>query len=296
MDDMVSLKMKVNSIRIRNAITDPKANPRMTDPTLDGRLEVWNTVEGPVKVLTYGFDDPEVKPLLVDIHGSGFTLGNAAMDDRFMHQFVYECGVKVVSIDYALAPENRFPVALEQCYAVIACAKENAEKIGIDPDRIMTMGHSAGGNFCCGIQLLDRYIGELGIEAVILDYPPVDICTNAYDKPLPEGCIPPEMASMFDDAYRDAADASNPLVSPIFATPEMLEGFPPTLLITASQDSLCTEAQEFAGKLEDTGTTVEKRHFEGVPHGFTHLIDQPEYCEEALDAWDLMKDFVRRHI
>ena len=296
MDDMRSIRLKVSTMRMAKAVTDPKSNLKVTDPSLDGWLDVWNTVEGPVKVLTYGLEDPEVKPLLVDIHGGGFATGSAAMDDRYMHQFVYECGVKAVSIDYSLAPENRFPIALEECYATVACAKANADKLGIDPGRVVLMGHSAGGNLCCGVQLLDRYVGELGLKAMVLDYPALDLCTDAYDKPLPEGCIPPETARLFDAAYRDIEDAWNPLVSPVLATSEMLEGFPPTLLVTASQDSLCSEAEEFADRVRAVGGQVDERHFDGMPHGFTHMIDLPEYCEEALDAWDAMKGFVSESI
>ena len=107
--------------------------------------DTWfDTEKGRVRALTYGFEDTSVKPLLVNIHGSGFTMGSAAMDDPFMMQFVEKCGVKVISIDYTLAPDERFPVALEQCYAVIKYAKEHANELKVDSQRIMIMGHSAG--------------------------------------------------------------------------------------------------------------------------------------------------------
>lgn len=264
--------------------------------------DVWlNTDVGYVRALAYGFEDEQKKPLLIDIHGGGFVLGTAAMDDPFMPQFVEKCGVKVLSIDYTLSPDVMFPVALHQCYAVCRYAKTHADELHIDPDRIMIMGHSAGGNFCAAIGLMENEKNELGLKGIILDYPPTDIATDPYDKPLPKGCLDPKTCRMYNAAYCTPEQATDPLVSPAFATEEMVKNFPPTMVITASLDSLADETERLKDTLMRAGVEVTFRRFEGATHGFTvvgerHAKRQPEDYAHSLAAWQMMIDFVNRYI
>lgn len=276
--------------------------PQMVDMSKAIGTDVWfETAKGKVRALTYGFDNPAIAPLLVNIHGSGFTLGSAAMDDPFMMQFVEKCGIKVISVDYTLAPDEMFPYALEQCYAVIQYAKENAETLRIDPDRIMIMGHSAGGNFCAAIGLLERERNALGLKGMILDYPPTDIATDAADKPRPKGALPVWLSRIFDSAYCLPEERSNPLVSPALSTVEMVSHFPPTMIITAGQDSLAAETERFKDTLLRAGVEVSFRRFEGAIHGFTIITENqarrfPKVYAQSLEAWQMMVDFVNQHI
>lgn len=289
---LLSIKTKTKLARKFMKLTDPEFMKAIDDPSVTGKLVTWQTTKGPVQQLLYGFDTSEVRPLIIDIHGSGFTLGSAAMDDAFMQQFVDECHCKVASIDYALAPEEMFPTALEQCYATVLYAQQHAAELGIDPERIALMGHSAGGNFCIGVGILNARRKQLSIKGFVLDYPPCDVATDAFDKPLPKGCIPPQMARIFDAAYRKPEDSKNPLISPVFAEASELAGFPRTLVITCEKDSLAGEAQTFAAHLKDAGVDVQTRHFEGVPHAFTHKLADPALHDSAQEAWDLMKGFM----
>ena len=264
--------------------------------------DVWyDTDAGKVRALAYGFDDAAVKPLLISIHGSGFVLGSAAMDDPFMMQFVEQCDVKVISIDYTLSPEVMYPVAQDQCYAVCRYAKAHAAELRIDPERIMLMGHSAGGNFCAAIGLRENERPTLGLRGIILDYPPLDIATDPFDKPLPKGCLPPKMCRMFNAAYCTQEQAKSPLISPVFATKEMVNHFPPTLVITAGNDSLAGEAERFKDTLLRTGVEVAFKRFENAHHGFTitgekNARKQPEDCAASREAWKMMVDFVNQRI
>ncbi len=133
------------------------------------------TEVGKVGVLAYNLENLETLPLFVNIHGSGFTIGHAEMDDRFMPNIALKANVKILSIDYSLAPEAMFPVALNECYAVAKYAKQHATELGIDPENMGVRGHSAGGNFSAAICLLDVERRELGLKCLILDYPPVGI-------------------------------------------------------------------------------------------------------------------------
>jgi acetyl esterase len=250
------------------------------------------TDAGPVRVLGYNLDRPDTLPLFVDMHGGGFILGHAEMDDPFMSKVAETAGVKILSIDYSLAPQQPFPTALNECHGVVKYAKEHPEELGIDPANIAVGGHSAGGNLGAGICLLDAERNELGLKALILDYPPLDLHTDPYLKPRPKKAIPPRMARVFDAAYCGAREAAkNPLISPCFATVQQLSSFPPTLIISAGQDSLAAEEAVFKDKLEAAGVPVTYRLFEGVPHGFT-LRGGPE----ADEAWQMMIDFLKRRL
>lgn len=266
-----------------------------------GKDTWFETEKGPVRTLTYGFEHTEKQPLLVDIHGGGFVMGSAAMDDPFMMQFVENCGVKVVSIDYTLSPDVMFPVALEQCYAVIRHIKEHTEELHVDGDRIMIMGHSAGGNFCAAIGLMENKASKLGLKGIILDYPPTDIATDPFDKPMPKGCLPPQMCRQFNDAYCTPEEAKNPLVSSAFATEDMVKNFPATLVITAGKDSLSFETERLKDTMLHAGVDVTFRRFEDVIHGFTVITPaqarrQPKEYAASLEAWKLMMDFVSKYI
>jgi acetyl esterase len=248
------------------------------------------TDAGPVRVLGYNLDRPETLPLFVDMHGGGFTLGHAEMDDPFMLGAAEAAGVKILSVDYSLAPQHPFPQALNECYGVVKYVKKHPEEFGIDPDNIAVGGHSAGGNLGAGICLLDAERNELGLKALILDYPPLDLHTDPHLKPRPKKAIPPWLACGFDAAYTASREAAkNPLISPCFATTRQLSSFPPTLIISAGQDSLAAEEAVFKDKLESAGVPVTYRLFEGCPHGFT-LREGPD----ADEAWRMMIDFLRR--
>lgn len=178
------IQRKVNVYRFLIAVFGRRTMGLWKKPT--GTEMFLDTDVGRVRVLAYGLDDPTVRPLFVNIHGGGFVMGSAEMDDRFMPGIAMGAGVKILSIDYSLAPEAPFPVALEECYAVVKYAKEHAAELNIDPARMAVGGHSAGGNFSAALCLLDAVRKELGLRAVILDYPPLDIATDPYLKPRPK--------------------------------------------------------------------------------------------------------------
>jgi acetyl esterase len=247
---------------------------------------------GKVRVLAYGLADPTTRPLFVDIHGGGFVMGRPEMDDRFMPYIATGAGVKILSIDYSLAPEAPFPAALNECYAVVKYAKDHAVELGVDPERIAVGGHSAGGNFSAAVCLMDGERKELGLKALILDYPPLDIATDPYLKPRPKKALSPKMSRVYDAAYAgDREAAKNPLISPYYASVDQVRGFPPTLVITAGLDSLAPEAEAFKDKLIAAGVEVTFKRFEGARHGF-NLMGEPG----ADESWQMMIDHLKRHL
>lgn len=250
------------------------------------------TDAGRVRVLAYGLDKPETLPLFIDIHGGGFSLGDPELDDPFMPRVADEAGVKIISIDYSLAPRHPFPRALDECEAVVSYARRRAHELGIDPDSIAIGGHSAGGNLSAAVCLRDAGRNELGLKALILDYPVLDLSTDPYRKPLPKGALSPRLSRLFDRSYcSDREVAKDPLISPVFATHEQLRTLPPTLMICASQDSLAQEAIVFKDALAATGVPVTYKMFEGAKHGFT-LFAGPA----ADEAWGMVIAHLKEHL
>jgi len=286
------LQRKVNRIRGLMAFVTSFSDKILRKPkALAGKELFLDTDAGVVKVLTYNIEKEETLPLYVNIHGSGFTIGDASMDDPFMMNIADSAGVKIISVDYRLAPEAPFPVALNECYAVVKYAKEHAYEFGIDADRIAAGGQSAGGNFSAGIGLMENERNSLGIKCLILDYPPLDVYTDASLKPHPKGSIPNFMSRMFDACYcNNKEERKNPLISPLFAAADQVKSFPPTLVITASKDSLCEEGEKFRDKLAEAGVDVTHKRFEAM-HGFN--LKPGAVADES---WQLIIDHLKRYL
>jgi len=250
-----------------------------------------NTSEGKVRVLTHNMDNPQRLPLYVNIHGGGFVLGNAEIDDPFMPDIASNANVKIINIDYSLAPEFPFPKALNECYAVVKYAKTYPDEFGIDPNRIAVGGQSAGGNISAGICLMDKEKKQLEIKCLILDYPPLDLYTEAGLKPLPKGALPVYMCRIFDACYcNDKEKRNNPLISPLYATIDEVRSFPPTLIITATFDSLCREGELFRDKLMEAGIEVVHKRFE-ARHGFNL-----EPGADSAESWQMITNYLKRHL
>ena len=258
---------------------------------LAGKELFLNTDEGKVRVLTYNLENESKLPLFVNIHGGGFILGSPEMDDPYMMNVAVKANVKIISIDYSLAPEAPFPRGLNECYAVVKYAQNKAQEFGIDPQKIVVGGHSAGGNFSAAMCLKNAQGRELNIKGLILDYPPLDVYTDPFSKPNGKGFFA-KLGRLFNACYcSNKEESKNPLISPIYASKEQLKCFPPTLIITAGKDLLCREAEIFRDKLKEAGVDVTHKRFESSKHGFT-LSQKPD----AKEAWQMMIDFLKRHL
>lgn len=235
-----------------------------------GKEAVLSTAAGNVRVLCYGFDDPAVKPVFFDMHGGGFILMNADADGRMCTAFAQTADCKVISIDYSLAPEHPFPTAVNEVYAVVKEVHANAEKYGIDPNRMAIGGHSAGGNLAAAVCILAARRQEFSFVCQVLDYPPLDLVTSPYDKPFPKGAIKPKTAEEYDLCYVEAEQRSDPLVSPVCAGEEELRRQPQALVILAGHDSLHDEGLRYSELLKEAGIAVELHDYPDEKHGFTY--------------------------
>ncbi|MBN1877388.1 MAG: alpha/beta hydrolase [Anaerolineae bacterium] len=263
-----------------------------TPKSASSRTEVFIDTEfGKVRTLGYGFENPETVPIFFDLHGGGFVMGNADMDEALNMAFNQHVGCKIISIDYAKAPDFPYPAAINQIYAVVDYVYENAEKYAIDPTRMAIGGHSAGGNLSTVTCMKAKKEGKFQFVCQVLDYPPLDLATSALDKPQPKGCIPPRMALMFDACYVDPAQAKDPYVSPIYATQEDLKGLPPALLVLASMDSLHDEGLKYCEMLKTAGVVTECYEYPNALHGFTLSPSA-----DTTNAIEKMVAFLRKYL
>lgn len=223
---------------------------------------------GAVPALMYGSGGGR-KPLYVDMHGGGFVLGDPYMDEAMNLEIARGAGCAVISLEYAKAPGHPFPVALLQVLEAVAHIRSRADELGVDPGRIGIGGHSAGANLAAAACIKAGREGLPAFACQLLDYPPLDLATDPFAKPRPAGCIPPEMAVMFNDCYVEPDAARDPLVSPLFAEASELAGLPPALVILAGMDSLRDEGKAYALKLKAAGVPVELREYPDAKHGFT---------------------------
>ena len=225
---------------IDKTITQWRNNmPHYLEADIKGEVRYITLQDQKVRVLEYQAE--QGAPLYFNLHGGGFVMGSPEEDDVFCSKVNKELGIHVLSIDYPLAPENPFPKDKETVYAVIKEVVQHPEEWGVDTKRLLIGGHSAGANIATTICLMAKRRKEFSFLAQILDYPPLDLASSPYKKFWTEGAILPEIAELFNSAYRKEKEARDSLCSPLFATEEELVGLPDTLLITCERDSLREE-------------------------------------------------------
>jgi len=249
-----------------------------------------DTEFGKVRALCYGFDKLEKLPVFIDLHGGGFILGHPEMDQDMNLEIHEKVGCKVISIEYAKAPEFPFPIAANQVYAVAKYLYERADEYLIDRKRMAIGGHSAGGNLSAVACMKAKKEGLFQFVCQILDYPPLDLSTSPMSKSKPKGCIPPKIAMIFNDSYIDESRAQDPYVSPIYATTKDLEELPPALIILAGRDSLHDEGLEYNSMLQNVGVNTECYEYPKAAHGFTL-----KKSDETTDALGKMIGFLKKY-
>lgn len=255
-----------------------------------GKERLVDTRRGQVRVLEYGFDSTEPVPLFVDLHGGGFVLGSADMDEAMCLEFL-SAGMKVISIDYPKAPEHPYPAAVEAIHDVISWYVLHGAELGLDTKRMAIGGHSAGGNLATVTCLNDLTAGKFHFRCQILDYPALDCATPPADKPQPKGALPVWMAKMFNACYTTVEHSADIHVSPVFAEPEELAGMPPALLLVCGHDSLHDEAVRYADTLRAAGVIVTVLEYPGEAHGFTY-----NKSDSSLEAIARMVAFLKGHL
>lgn len=232
---------------------------------------------GSIPVRIYRPSAEGTLPALVYFHGGGWVIGDLDGSDNNCRLMAEQSGHVVVSVDYRLAPEAKFPAASDDCYTATKWVAENAASLGIDPTRIAVGGDSAGGHLAAVVSLMARDQGGPSVAFQLLIYPVTDyrFDTGSYQANANGYLLSKDMMVAFWDHYLNSpADADNPIASPLRA--KDLSNLPPALVITAEFDPLRDEGEAYALRLKEAGNRVELTRYDGMIHGFfgNPVLDQ----------------------
>jgi acetyl esterase len=219
---------------------------------------------------------------LVWFHGGGFVLGSIESHDGLCRALAAQAGVVVVSIDYRLAPEHRFPAGVEDAIAATRWVLDLSEELGIDPHALAVGGDSAGGNLAAVVAQSLRG-GSPPLAFQLLVYPATDAtCREPSHRLFQDGFVLTErdIAWFLEQYLPDPRLASDPRVSPLFA--EDLTGLPPALVVTAGFDPLRDEGRRYAERMRQSGVTVEHIGSEGSLHGFLNTAGAVREASRVL--------------
>ncbi len=240
---------------------------------------------GPIRARVYtpaGCADPA--PLVAYFHGGGWVFMGIDTHDFICRRLANASGAVVVNLEYRLAPEHRFPAAVDDCDAATRWLGAHARELGGDPGRLVVAGDSAGGNLAAAVVRRARDAGP-ALAAQVLVYP---VCDASFDtasyRDNADGYLLTERAMRwFWSCYLGPdGDPTDPEASPLRATD--LAGLPPALVITAEYDPLRDEGDAYARALAAAGVPVEHRSFAGMIHGFLGMDALTADADVAMAA------------
>jgi len=241
----------------------------------------------PVRIYTPQGNSPF--PILVFFHGGGWVICDLDTHDNLCRSLTNGACCVVVSVDYRLAPEHKFPAAVEDAYAATQWAANNAHRINGNPDLIAVGGDSAGGNLAAVVAIMARDQDGPGLTYQLLIYPATDVSsfnTDSYQKYADGYFLTKGDGEWFCNQYLNCEeDRLNPHASPLLA-PD-LSGLPPVLVITAEFDVLRDEGESYAKRLKKAGVFVKCTRYKGMIHGFMGmdgLLDQARNGIEEASA------------
>jgi acetyl esterase len=227
-----------------------------------------------------------LSPALVFLHGGGFVIGNLDSHDVACRKLAVEGELIVISVDYRLAPEHRFPAAVEDSIAATEWIAATAKQLNIDAAKIFVGGDSAGGNLSAVVAIAARDDGPK-LAGQVLIYPSTDFRMNhpSHSEPETSILLTHSVIKWFIDHYMGDADRDDWRASPVRAK---LGGLPPAYVLVAGGDPLRDEGIEYAEKLKRAGVPVTYRYFPGQFHGFFtmgKLLNQANVAAAEIGAW-----------
>jgi acetyl esterase len=212
-------------------------------------------------------------PMLLYFFGGGWSLGTLDSCDGACRMLTNLAQCMTLSVAYRLAPEHKFPAAVEDCYAAAAWAAAHSAELGADPGQLAVGGDSSGGNLAAAVTLLARQRGGPAIMHQLLVYPVTDY--HADTASMREITEPHFLHQQAIDSYWDRyltspQDGDSPLASPLRAAD--LTGLPPATIISAEFDPLRDEGQLYADRLQEAGVAADVLQYDGMMHGFFTMV------------------------
>ncbi len=237
---------------------------------------------GPVRVRVYRPSADPGLPLLLWLHGGGWVVGSLDSHDPLCRDIAAGAPCVVAAVDYRLAPEHPFPAGLEDAWAALRWAAEEAPALGADPARLAVGGDSAGGNLAAVVALRARD-AEVPVRLQVLVYPVTDcdLDTDSYRLHGAGLNLTREKMAWYWGLYLADADGTQPEASPLQA-PD-LRGLAPALVQTAEYDPLLDEGEAYARRLAEAGVPVTLTRYDGQIHGFARM---PALTLRAREAFD----------
>jgi acetyl esterase len=263
--DMTPEQARAAFEEFREAGGTPDPPARVEDRVIPGPA-------GDLKVRIYVPSGKRPFPLMVFFHGGGWVIGSLESHDPLCRALATATGSMIVAVDYRLAPEQKFPAAVDDCYAAAKWVADQAADLGGDPNRVGVAGDSAGGNLSAVVSLLARDRGGPKLAYQLLMYPATDLAMNLPSvRENGEGYLltSRDMVWFTNHYVRDASDKLNPLASPLLAADH--SGLPAAIIVTAQFDPLRDEGEAYGEKLRQAGVPVKVRRYDGMIHGFLSM-------------------------
>lgn len=260
-----------------NAADEPVPVAQVVNRTIPGPAG-----ELPVRIYTPAGSGPF--PALVFFHGGGWVIGDLDTHDTLCRSLCNGAGCVVVSVDYRLAPEHKFPAAPEDCYAATRWVAGHAAEINANAGRIAIGGDSAGGNLTAVVAQKVRDQGGPRLALQLMIYPVTDF---TFDRPSIHDYgkgyfLTNEDMNWFSNYYLNSdADKKNPLASPMLTA--NLSGLPAALVITGEYDLLRDEGEAYGKRLKEAGVPVTISRYDGMIHGFLSLEPLSDKGKQAIE-------------
>ncbi|MFD1075282.1 alpha/beta hydrolase [Longispora fulva] len=262
------------SIRASGGIGEPVH--RVIDMTIPGP-------GGELPIRIYQPEGPGPFPTLTYFFGGGWTLGSIDTSDGICRSLANAADCMVVTIGYRLAPETKFPGAIEDCYAALRWIDAHAKEIDADPARLAVGGDSAGGNLAAAVTLLTRERGGPALVGQLLVYPNTDYFSDTPS--LRENTDPwlfnqTSVSWYWNHYLTDPEQGRDPLASPLRAADH--SGLPPALVITAEYDPIRDQGEQYAERLRHAGVATELTRYDGMVHGFFAMASTLDGGKRAM--------------
>lgn len=206
----------------------------------------------------------ENAPLIIGCHGGGFVFGGCALDDAMWVATANYLDCNVASIGYRMSPDYKWEACLYDCFDASVYLKNNYAEFGFDPEHISIMGQSAGGNLAATVSLLAKEKGGIKFDNQILVYPFLD----SYTEPMEKSGRFTAMDYVMNILHREENEAKNPLISPVFATEDMLKGLPNAIFAVSEYDFLRNEGEVYEKMLKSVGVNTSIMVAEKMPHAY----------------------------
>jgi len=260
----------------------PPVDPLLAVKRVKNLLIPGPDSEIPIR-LYYPSGDPPYA-VLVYFHGGGWVMGDLDTHHGVCHALSKLSDCLVVSVDYRLAPEHRYPAAVEDAYAATSWVAKNTDAIQADPDRLAVGGDSAGGHLAAVVGLLarDRKGPRIDLQALIYPITDCNFNTPSYLENIEGYMLTRDLMKWFWNHFiEDEGQANDPYVSPLRA--KNFSDLPQALIITAEYDPLRDEGQAFGKRLQEAGVKVTLSRYPGMIHGFIRMTARLDNAKEALD-------------